>query len=463
MTPMELLATANAWADVLESIRKRVSPQQFATWFRNLKTQSFTAEELNIRAPNNFFKEWLAQNYRKTIDEAVAEVAGCHPRITFSLDPTARATASEEAVEPPPLPAAPRPIGLRLNEHYTFEEFVVGPSNQLAHAAALAVCESPGRTYNPLFVYGSVGLGKSHLLQAICHASLPKYSPHRIAYLSCETFVNEFISAIQRNELPAFRARYRQLEFLFIDDIQFLSRAERSQEEFFHTFNDLYNAQKQIVVSSDQPPQEISGLQERLMSRFKSGLVARMDPPGYEMRMAILNRKAELRQVVVPEAVIDYIATIIATNIRELDGAITKVVGYASLLKQGITLELARAALQEPAGPGPAVTIEDVLRVVTARYKLRVSDLQSRRRTRSIVLPRQICMYLARALTPLSLEEIGGYFGGRDHSTVLHAEAKISNLLQRDVHLGHAIEALKHDLRAPSSGRRSAAGALTDG
>jgi chromosomal replication initiator protein len=462
MTPMEVLATANAWADVLESIRKRVSPQQFATWFRNLKAQSFTAEELNIRAPNNFFKEWLAQNYRKTIGEAVAEVAGCHPRITFSLDPAARATASEEAVEPPPSPAAPRPIGLRLNEHYTFEKFVVGPSNQLAHAAALAVCESPGRTYNPLFVYGSVGLGKSHLLQAICHASLPKYPPQRIAYLSCETFVNEFISAIQRNELPVFRARYRQLEFLFIDDIQFLSRAERSQEEFFHTFNDLYNAQKQIVVSSDQPPQEISGLQERLMSRFKSGLVARMDPPGYEMRVAILNRKAELRQVVVPEAVIDYIATIITTNIRELDGAITKVVGYASLLKQGITLELARAALQEPARPGPAVTIEDVLRVVTARYKVRVSDLQSRRRTRSIVLPRQICMYLARTLTPLSLEEIGGYFGGRDHSTVLHAEAKISDLLQREVDLGHAIEALKHDLRAPSSGRRSPPGALTD-
>ncbi len=458
---MDLLATANAWTDILECIRKRVSAQQYATWFRNLKTQSFTPEEINIRVPNNFFKEWLAQNYLKTLDEAVAEVAGCHPKIAFTLDPNVHASVSEDGVEAPrPTPA--RPIGLRLNEHYTFEKFVVGPSNQLAHAAALAVCESPGRTYNPLFVYGSVGLGKSHLLQAICHASLPKYPAQRIAYLSCETFVNEFISAIQRNELPAFRARYRQLEFLFIDDIQFLSRAERSQEEFFHTFNDLYNAEKQIVVSSDQPPQEISGLQERLMSRFKSGLVARMDPPGYEMRVAILNRKAEVRQVAVPEEVIDYIATVITTNIRELDGAITKVVGYASLLKQPITLDLARAALQEPARPGPAVTVEDILHVVTARYNVRVSDLQSRKRTRSVVLPRQICMYLARSLTTLSLEEIGGYFGGRDHSTVLHAEAKIAASLEKDTDLAHALEALKHDLRAPSSGRRSATGAVAD-
>ncbi|MGD0999267.1 MAG: chromosomal replication initiator protein DnaA [Candidatus Brocadiia bacterium] len=459
---MDVLATATAWTDILESIRKRVSSQQFATWFRNLKTQSFTPEELNIRVPNNFFKEWLAQNYLKTIDEAVAEVAGCRPKITFTLDPNVQATVSEDGIEAAPRPTAPRPIGLRLNEHYTFEKFVVGPSNQLAHAAALAVCESPGRTYNPLFVYGSVGLGKSHLLQAICHASLPKYPAQRIAYLSCETFVNEFISAIQRNELPAFRARYRQLEFLFIDDIQFLSRAERSQEEFFHTFNDLYNAEKQIVVSSDQPPQEISGLQERLMSRFKSGLVARMDPPSYEMRVAILNRKAELREVTVPEEVIDYIATVITTNIRELDGAITKVVGYASLLKQQITLDMARAALQEPPRPGPAVTVEDILRVVTTRYNVRVSDLQSRKRTRSIVLPRQICMYLARALTPLSLEEIGGYFGGRDHSTVLHAEAKIASSLEQDTALSHALEALKHDLRAPAAGRRSATGAVTD-
>ena len=453
---MAVATEAHAWPEILECIRKRVSPQQFATWFKNLKAQAFSAEELNIRVPNNFFKEWLAQNYLNVIEESVAEVGGCRPKIVFTLDPSASVSSEEESGESPPgRPAAPKPIGLRLNEHYTFDAFVIGPSNQLAHAAALAVSKSPGQTYNPLFIYGSVGLGKSHLLQAICHASLPNYSAQRIAYLSCETFVNEFISAIQRNDLPAFRARYRQLEFLFIDDIQFLSRAERSQEEFFHTFNDLYNAQKQIVVSSDQPPQEISGLQERLISRFKSGLVARMDPPGYEMRVAILNRKAELRKVRVPQEVIDYIATIITTNIRELDGAITKVVGYGSLMKQPITLDMARTALAESSGTGVAVTVEDILRVVTARYNVRVSDLQSRKRSRSIVLPRQICMYLARSVTMLSLAEIGGYFGGRDHSTVLHAEEKISTSLKVDSVLARTIEELKHEVQTPAAGRRS--------
>jgi len=453
---MPVLTDVNAWSEILECIRKRVSPQQFATWFRNLRAQSFSAEELNIRVPNNFFKEWLAQNYLGVIEESVAEAGGCRPKIVFTLDRSVPVRPSEESGDSPPArPAAPKPTGLRLNEHYTFETFVVGPSNQLAHAAALAVSQSPGQTYNPLFIYGSVGLGKSHLLQAICQASLPRCAAQRIAYLSCETFVNEFISAIQRNDLSAFRMRYRQLDYLFIDDIQFLSRAERSQEEFFHTFNDLYNAQKQIVVSSDLPPQEISGLQERLISRFKSGLVARMDPPSYEMRVAILNCKAELRKVRVPQEVIDYIATVITTNIRELDGAITKIVGYGSLLKQPITLEMARTALLESSGPGVAVTVEDILRAVTARYNVRVSDLQSRKRTRSIVLPRQICMYLARSVTMLSLEEIGGYFGGRDHSTVLHAQAKIGDSLSKDAVLARTIEELKHELQTPVAGRRS--------
>jgi chromosomal replication initiator protein len=283
-----------------------------------------------------------------------------------------------------------------------------------------------------------------------------------VAYLSCETFVNEFISAIQHQGLPAFRSRYRELDFLFIDDIQFLSRAERSQEEFFHTFNDLYNAQKQIVLSSDQPPQDISGLNDRLISRFKSGLVARIDPPGYEMRVAILHRKAEMRSVQVPEDVIDYIATIITSNIRELDGAITKVLGYASLLEQPITLDVARTALHEPARPSPAISIEDILRVVTGHFNVRIADLQSKKRTRSIVVPRQICMYLARSLTMLSLEEIGGYFGGRDHSTVLHATDKISMEIQSDSSLSQLVDQLRHSLNAPASGKRLAESAIAD-
>ena len=441
---MSTTTTSSSWAEILGRVQAHVSEQQFATWFKNLRADWISGEELSIRVPNPFFKEWLTQNYRKVIEQSTLEVTGTRPRISFALDATLR-EALAEAV-PRGVPFA-RTAGLQLNEHYTFETFVVGPSNQLAHAAAIAVSESPGKTYNPLFVYGAVGLGKSHLLQAICQGALAKHPARRLAYLSCETFVNEFISGLQRKELPAFRARYRQLDFLLIDDIQFLSRAERSQEEFFHTFNDLYNAQRQIVVSSDQPPQEISGLEERLISRFKSGLVARIDPPCYEMRIAILHRKAEIRNVTVPEDVINYIATVITSNIRELDGAITKITGYASLLQQPMTLDVARTALHEPPRPNSAVTMEDIMRAVAGHFGVRISDLQSKRRTRSIVLPRQLCMYLARSGTRLSLEEIGGYFGGRDHSTVLHADDKIKSLLTQDRSFTQTVDELKHALQ----------------
>ena len=465
---MTLPATSSAWPDILARVQKRISSQQYTTWFQNLRASMESPEELVIRAPNNFFKEWLAQNYLEIIEDSAAEATGSRPRVRFVIDANIRVTGRDETPSFPAASSAPSapamapsrddrapimPQGIRLNEHYTFDTFVIGPSNQLAHAASMAVAQSPGQNYNPLFLYGAVGLGKSHLLQAICHDCLPRLGARRIAYLSCETFVNEFISAIQRNDLNSFRTRYRQLDILFLDDIQFLSRAERSQEEFFHTFNDLHNAQKQIVLSSDQPPHEISGLQERLISRFKSGLVARIDPPSYEMRVAILNRKAELRSVKVPSDVIEFIATIVTTNIRELDGAITKIIGYASLLNQPISLDVAREALHEPLSATP-VTVEEIIKVVTGHYNVRVSDLQSRKRTRSIVLPRQVCMYLARALTSLSLEEIGGYFGGRDHSTVLHAEDKIRKESLTDAALARTLQELQHTIgRSPGTKR----------
>lgn len=445
---MSAITASSPWPEILENIEKKVSRQQFATWFRNLRATLNLPGEINIRVPNHFFKEWLNQNYLQVIAESVQSVTQTTPRIVFTVDESVKPEI-QIGSEPVSEPAAARPQGIRLNEHYTFDTFVVGPSNQLAHAASIAVCEAPGKTYNPLFVYGSVGLGKSHLLQAICQSTLTSRPNRKLAYLSCETFVNEFISAIQRNDLPAFRSRYRELDFLLIDDIQFLSRAERSQEEFFHTFNDLYNAQRQVVLSSDQPPHEISGLQERLTSRFKSGLVARVDPPSYEMRIAILNRKAEIRNIAVPPDVIEYIATVITTNIRELDGAITKVTGYASLLKEPISLDIARTALQEPARPSGAINLDDIIKVVTAHFNIRLSDLQSRKRTRSVVLPRQICMYLARRLTPLSLEEIGGYFGGRDHTTVLHADEKMRQSMDVEDSAAATISQLLRKLNAP--------------
>lgn len=461
---MSVQTLSALWPSILEHIRSRVSKQQFVTWFQNLQAQSQTPEELVIRVPNRFFQEWLTQNYLPVIEAAIHEVTGSGPAISFAIDKKVRLQDHGESDEPL-LEVAPigrpgllrRSVGLHLNEQYTFETFVVGPSNQLAHAAAVAVANSPGSTYNPLFVHGSVGLGKSHLLQAICHAALDADGRTRVGYMSCETFVNEFISAIQRNQMPTFRERYRLLDILMIDDVQFLSRAERSQEEFFHTFNDLYNAQKQIVLSSDLPPHEINGLQERLTSRFKSGLVARIDPPSYEMRVAVLKRKAELRNVAVPDDVIKYIAEMITSNIRELDGGITKVVGYASLLDQPINLEVARTAMDEPPEAHRPIALDDIIRVVTGAFAVRLADLQSKKRTRSIVLPRQICMYLARALTILSLEEIGGYFGGRDHSTVLHAEEKIRSDMENDSALAATIGNLLQKLGVPLAGSSSGA------
>jgi len=443
---MSVLATPSAWPAILERIRQRISPQQFATWFQNLRAESARDDQLSLRVPNRFFKEWLAQNYTDIIEEAVREVTGRPVSIVFTIDDSIGVRPRESRAEPVFEPPPARPQGLRLNDQYTFDAFIVGPSNQLAHAAAVAVSRNPGRTYNPLFVYGSVGLGKSHLLQAICHALLGSNRRARVAYLSCETFVNEFISAIQRNDLDTFRDHHRQLDLLLIDDIQFLSRAERSQEEFFHTFNDLYNAQRQIVLTSDQSPQELTGLEDRLISRFKSGLVARIDPPSYEMRVAILKKKAELRHVALPADVVEYIASTITTNIRELDGAVTKVLGYASLLGQAITLDVAKTALHEPPVPRPPVSIEEILRLVTQHFGVRPADLQSKKRTRSIVLPRQICMHLARECTMLSLEEIGGYFGGRDHSTVLHADEKIWAQMRTDPALNSTIARLKAKL-----------------
>ncbi len=449
---MSVLTSSASWPGILDRLRDKVSQQQFSTWFQNLKAHSPSREELDIRVPNRFFKEWLKQNYSGVIEEAVREATGSTPQITFTVDQTIKPQRDYSVVQrdvlEEPADGLPEPT-FRLNEQYTFDSFVVGTSNRLAHAAAVAVCDSPGRTYNPLFVYGSVGLGKSHLLQAVCHRVLEKNNSHRVAYLSCERFVNEFISAIQRNELIPFRGRYRRLDVLLIDDIQFLSRAERSQEEFFHTFNDLYNARNQVILSSDQPPRELTGLQERLTSRFNSGLVARIDPPSYEMRVAILRKKAEVRLAVVPDDVIEYVAEVITSNIRELDGAITKIIGHASLLGREVSVDVARTALEEPPSDRPPVTIENILRLVTNHFGVRVSDLQSRKRTRSVVLPRQVCMHLARALTPLSLEEIGGYFGGRDHSTVIYADEKIRSKVQGDATFGHMIKKLQGHLMCP--------------
>jgi len=338
-----------------------------------------------------------------------------------------------------------------LNPSYRFDNFVVGPCNRFAHAAAQGVSESPAAAYNPFFLHGAVGLGKTHLLQSLCHALLEREPDTSILYLSCETFVNHFISALENGDLQKFRTKYRNVDVLVVDDIHLLANKERTQEEFFHTFNTLYNAGKQIVLSSDSPPKEIPTLQARLVSRFKWGLVTEIEPPCFETRMAILKRKSRDRGQELDDEIARMVAERIDTNIRELEGAVTKVLGYASLSSQPVTPELVRQCLREVFVDRRAQpSMEDILRVVTEHFGVRLSDLQSRKRTAAIAYPRQIGMYLARKITRLSLEEIGGFFGGRDHSTVLYGVQKIDGLTREDPSLADLLIELRSRLRSDS-------------
>jgi chromosomal replication initiator protein len=335
-----------------------------------------------------------------------------------------------------------------LNPDSTFENFVTGPCNQLAHAACVAAGEKPGHVYNPLFIHGDVGLGKTHLLQAACHQMRAADPQTRILYISCETFTNHFVEAIERGAIHEFRYRYRHVDALVIDDIQFLAARERSREEFFHTFNTLFQSQKQIILSADESPRDIPSLEDRLVSRFSWGLVARIDSPCLETRMAILRKKAKLRCVDLPEDVTHYIAATFESNTRELEGALTKLLAVSQQHGGRVNVEIAKEAL---GGDMPTqrkeTAIPDIFRVVTDRYDVRLADLQGKRRNRSLALPRQICMYLARQLTSLSLEEIGGYFGGRDHTTVLHAVRTIQEQRDGDTDLDLALQQMTSALR----------------
>jgi chromosomal replication initiator protein len=335
-----------------------------------------------------------------------------------------------------------------LNSNYTFENFVVGPSNRLAQAASLAVVESPGYAFNPLFLHGSVGLGKSHLLQAVAHAASRRHPQGTILYLSCETFTNHFIAAVEKGNLEAFRNRYRHVDFLLIDDIHHLSNKEGTQEEFFHTFNTLYNAGKQIILTCDSPPKEIPSLEERLVSRFKWGLVAGMETPHFETRVAILKRKADMHGYEFPDEVVHYLAERIQTNVREMEGAIVKIVALASLTGERITLALAKEAVRDVVKtPQVPISMDDILSAVTGAFNVRLSDLQSKKRSKSVSVPRQLCMFIARRMTCYSLEEIGGYFGGRDHTTVMYSEQRIERLAESDPAFRSTIENLMGELR----------------
>jgi len=464
-------ALAQVQAERGSPARSEPSSAALPPWLHQASLAAKDASHLEVRLPPAARADDLTTATRAALERALERTMGRHVHLRFLRSGESRAAAADRPAPsqapvgqsrpggPAGQPATARrsesgwparvaaPDRLRLNPQYAFENFVTGPCNRMAHAAALAVSDLPGRAYNPLFIHSSVGLGKSHLMQAICHKILATRPDVAMMYVSCEDFVNQFIAAIESGQIEEFRYRFRYLDVLVIDDIHFLADKDRTQEEFFHTFNTLYQAQKQVVLSSDSPPHEIPRLEERLVSRFKWGLVVRIDRPSFETRVAIVQKKSRLRGVEVPEDVVKYIATVVDTNNRELEGAVVRVLGYASLCNRSVDVDLAKEALRDlVVAPGRAISIQAIADAVLVRYNARLSDLQSKRRSQSVAVPRQVCMYLARRLTVRSLEEIGAFFGGRDHTTVLHAERKIRRLVERDPAIRGTLESIERDI-----------------
>jgi chromosomal replication initiator protein len=422
---------ARIWQKLSLALKPEVSADTFKRWFSSVELVQASDETLTFRVPNNIYQFWIESNYMAALQSAVVSALGQPREIKFSASATGQNTTPEIAIidevreveENPKGDAKPTTSAVGLNPRNTFETFVVGPNNEIAHAASLAVAQSPARTYNPLFIYGGVGLGKTHLMQAIGQYIWAKKKSTKVMYLSSELFINEFIDAIQHNNLVKFRKRYRQAELLLIDDIQFLGGKERSQEEFFHTFNTLFDGHKQIVLSSDRPASEIANLEARLVSRFEWGLTAELQPPAIETRLAILRKKARILQIHLSDAIFEFLASRIKSNVRRLEGALMRVASFASLsgkeLNQEVVERLLKDILQEEARN--LITIEQIQRRVAEHFDVRLADMTSKRRPANIAFPRQVAMYLARELTKASLNEIGDAFGGRDHGTVLHA------------------------------------------
>lgn len=479
------------WGGMLSHLRTS-HPEICRQWFEEIEPLGIAGGVLRLRAHSQIHRDYLQRtclepfnDAARTVserlisvqflgpDERVEPAAPNAPAVATEPRVVVRTDAAREAIDNAPprtrdaqpverevWPTTPRPTtsggthphSLVLNPDYVFENFVVGPGSRLAHAAAVAVAEKPGRAYNPYFVHGDVGLGKTHLLQAICLRIKQAEPAARIFYTSCEGFMTQFMEAVQAGEMTAFRHTFRDVDVLAIDDVHFLAKRDRTQEEFFHTFNSLYQAHKQIILSSDAPPEEIPDLEDRLVSRFKWGLVASVAPPCYETRVEILKQKARLRGFEIPDDVACHIAAKIDTNIRELEGAVVKLQVLRALEKRDVDMALALAALgDESARNDRSVQIQTIIDAVTDFFGVKVSDLQSKRRQRSIALPRQVCMFLARRHTRFSLEEIGGFFGGRDHTTVMHAVKTIEARLETDAEFARRIVAIENLVKAPSA------------
>ena len=437
---------SDRWLRALETIRSKVGEEYFDRWFQPLRAIEVSPSKLSLQAPNPFFRDWIKSHYAALIQEAV----GLETEVELGVATVVAPSAPFLTAPAPSAPSSAEPISRpegTLNSRYTFEQFVVGPSNRFAHAASLAVTESPAKAYNPLFIHGGVGLGKTHLMQAIGHAILSRWGNLRVCYVPSEKFTNELITAIQTRATSRFRERYRSVDVLLIDDIHFIAGKESTQEEFFHTFNTLYDAHKQIILSSDRSPKEIAQLEERLVSRFEWGLVTDIQLPDVETRTAILRKKAQGAGVGVPEEVTNFIAERITTNIRELEGALIRVVAFAQFANRAVDLALTQEVLQGTLDEAQQqVTIERIQQRVAEFFGVTIEELKGQRRHRTLITPRHLAMYLARELTSSSLPEIGRAFGGRNHTTILHALNKIRSESQRSPGTSELLEKLRRQV-----------------
>ncbi len=426
--PIELTAES-LWSEVSSRLRGALNETTYRTWFDRVRGLELTDDEFVLSVPNDFTRDWIEGHFLGLIRAAVGDATGRECQVQLSIVPS-----REERSATPPEEQRREILAAGLNPKYTFDSFVIGSSNRFAHAAALAVAEAVAQAYNPLFIYGGTGLGKTHLLQAIVQYVGEHQSELSVRYVTSETFMNDFINALRDKRIEGFKQRYRAYDLLLIDDIQFFEHKERIQEEFFHTFNTIYEAGGQIAISSDRPPKEISTLEERLRSRFEWGLITDIQPPDLETRIAILRKKVKTDGIHIPDKVLEFIAGRISSNIRELEGALTRVVAFSSLTGRPMTEDLAQDVLKDvfPQGEVAQVTIERIQEVVCERFSLSLEELCSHKRSQNIVYPRQVAMYLSRELTDSSLPKIGKHFGDRDHTTVLHANAKIQNMIRAD-------------------------------
>jgi len=443
------------WKKNLEIIRENISQQNFETWISPIKIVALEGTDIHLSVPNKFFRDWVIENYHDIIIKTMSHVMGMHVTLTFLVgtDVVKERRSSETPVKNPPTirgaTVTKRRINPSINPNYTFDRFVVGTSNQFAHAAAVAVAKQPAHAYNPLFIYGGVGLGKTHLLNAIGSSTIQTYTDMTVLYVSAEEFMNELINSIRYDKMSKFREKYRKIDSLLIDDIQFIAGKERTQEEFFHTFNTLHDSGKQIVVTSDKFPKEIPNLEERLRSRFEWGLIADIQPPEIETKVAIIEKKAQENEIVLPGNVAYHIASKAGeANIRELEGFLTRIAAYSSLTGREIDMDLVKEVLKKflKRGKKRTITVEEVIKAVTEKFGIKIVDIKSPKKSKNLVLPRQIAMYLARKLTKQSFPDIGAKIGGRDHSTVIYANNKIEKLIQHDDKIQKSVKEIEDSL-----------------